>query len=81
MQIYADKYTPVDTGLIPTGKREDVKNTAFDFNTPTKISEGIETENEQLKNAGGYDHNYVLNETRVKGLNHAARGMQTRSIS
>lgn len=55
MMINADKYTPVDDGLIPTGELKSVKDTPMDFTTPEKIGARIE----QVK--GGYDHNYVLN--------------------
>lgn len=79
LQIYADKFTPVDDGLIPSGKLESVKNTPFDFTTPTKIGKHIETENIQLKNGGGYDHNYLLNQIKVNGMNHAATVVGDRS--
>ncbi len=54
LQVHADKYTPVDAGLIPTGELKDVKGTPFDFSQPHKIGERIAA----VK--GGYDHNYVL---------------------
>ena len=54
LQINADKYTPVDKGLIPTGELKDVKGTAFDFLQPHKIGERIAAVE------GGYDHNFVL---------------------
>ncbi|MFT3749507.1 MAG: aldose epimerase family protein [Agriterribacter sp.] len=61
VQINADKYTPVDATLIPTGKLEPVAGTAFDFTKPTAIGSRIDTVNNiQLKNGGGYDHNFVL---------------------
>lgn len=66
LQINADKYTPVDTTLIPTGKIASVKGTPFDFTTPTPIGKRIDEKNEQLKNGLGYDHNYVLNGTGYK---------------
>ena len=71
-QIYADQFTPVDTGLIPIGELKDVKNTPFDFTAPHTIGERIETENEQLKNGAGYDHNFVLSKTQVGDFNKAA---------
>lgn len=71
VQFNADTYTPVDTGLIPTGKIQEVNGTPFDFTTPHTIGERIETEDEQLKNGGGYDHNFVLNGTKTNGMNHA----------
>lgn len=53
--IDADKFTPVDLTLIPTGELKPVKGTPFDFTSPHKIGERIDS----VK--GGYDHNWVLN--------------------
>jgi aldose 1-epimerase len=61
LMINADKYTPVDKTLIPTGKLENVANTPMDFTKPKVIGKDINAEFEQLKFAGGYDHNWVLN--------------------
>jgi aldose 1-epimerase len=61
LMIPADRYTPVDAGLIPTGVLAPVAGTPFDFTKPTAIGARIDTPNEQLKIAGGYDHNWVLN--------------------
>lgn len=72
LQIYADQFTPVDEGLIPTGELKQVKNTPFDFTLKHTIGERIEMKDEQLKFGKGYDHNYVLNGTKKNGLNHAA---------
>jgi len=69
LQINADRYTPVDSTLIPTGKIEPVANTPFDFTKATAIGARIEDNNQQLKYGKGYDHNFVLNGT---GLRHAA---------
>lgn len=61
VQINANKYTPVDATLIPTGKLDPVAGTPFDFTKPTAIGSRIDTiANQQLKNGGGYDHNFVL---------------------
>lgn len=57
LQVNADKYTPVDGGLIPTGELKDVKGTPFDFLQPHKIGERIAAVD------GGYDHNFVLTRT------------------
>ena len=57
----ADRYTPVDSGLIPTGELAPVAGTPLDFHHPTAIGARINDNNEQLKLGGGYDHNYVLN--------------------
>ncbi|PBI94325.1 Aldose 1-epimerase precursor [Flavobacterium sp. ACN2] len=72
LQIYGDKFTPVDEGLIPTGELKSVKNTPFDFTSKHKIGERIETKDEQLKFGKGYDHNYVLRSTKKDGFIHAA---------
>lgn len=73
LQIYADQYTPVDEGLIPTGELKPVEGTPFDFTTPHTIGQRIETENIQLKNGMGYDHNFVLNGTQKGGMNYVAK--------
>lgn len=58
IMIAADRYTPVDVELIPTGEISPVKGTPLDFTQPTSIGARIE----QLKpTPGGYDHNFVLN--------------------
>ncbi|MDP5201777.1 aldose epimerase family protein [Flavobacterium sp. DG2-3] len=72
LQIYADQFTPVDEGLIPTGELKAVKNTPFDFKSKHTIGEKIETKDEQLKFGKGYDHNYVLNANKKDGFVHAA---------
>jgi len=79
LQINADQYTPVNATLIPTGKIEPVAGTPFDFQKPTAIGARIETKNEQLKNGGGYDHNYVLNQNKGNNLNLAARATGDKS--
>jgi len=61
VQINADKYTPVDSTLIPTGILADVKQTPFDFTIAKTIGERINAKNEQLNHGKGYDHNFVLN--------------------
>ena len=62
VQINADKFTPVDATLIPTGELAPVAGTPFDFRAPTPIGLHInDTNNEQIKFAGGYDDNWVLN--------------------
>ncbi|MEI5983792.1 aldose epimerase family protein [Sphingobacterium sp. PU5-4] len=71
LKVFADKYTPVDSTLIPTGELAPVKGTPFDFTVSKTIGKDIEQDNQQLKFGKGYDHNFVLNETKVDGLNHA----------
>lgn len=61
VMIPADRFTPVDETLIPTGELRLVQGTPFDFRVPTAIGARINQDNEQLKFGGGYDHNWVLN--------------------
>ena len=57
--IHANRFTPVDKDLIPTGKLQSVKGTPFDFRKPTAIGARINEQDEQLKFGKGYDHNWV----------------------
>lgn len=59
--VDADRYTPVDTTLIPTGELASVADTPFDFRVPKRIGAGLRTNHEQIAIAQGYDHNFVLN--------------------
>jgi len=61
LMLNADKFTPVDAGLIPTGELANVEGTPFDFRKPTEIGERVNNDDEQLKFGLGYDHNWVLN--------------------
>jgi aldose 1-epimerase len=61
--LNAERFTPVDKGLIPTGELLGVAGTPFDFRRLTAIGARIEDNNEQLKIAGGYDHNWVLSKS------------------
>ncbi|MFO7657951.1 MAG: aldose epimerase family protein [Bacteroidales bacterium] len=61
LMLNADRYTPVDSTLIPTGEIVAVTGTPLDFTTPTVIGDRINTDDRQLKYGFGYDHNWVLN--------------------
>lgn len=63
LMLNADRYTPVDAGLIPTGELAAVKGTPMDFTKPEAIGTRIGADFEQLKFGGGYDHNWVLNKS------------------
>ncbi|RDC63719.1 aldose epimerase family protein [Adhaeribacter pallidiroseus] len=60
LQINADRFTPVDSTLIPTGKLEALAGTPLDFKNATAIGARINDAHQQLKFGKGYDHNYVL---------------------
>ena len=66
IEINADRYTPVDATLIPTGELAPVAATPMDFRKPETIGARINDANEQLQRAGGYDFNWVLNGERGK---------------
>lgn len=72
MLLNADRFTPVDETLIPTGELPPVEGTPFDFRTPVAIGARIEADDEQISYGGGYDHNFVLNR-QADGLSLAAR--------
>lgn len=61
LTVNADRYTPVDDTLIPTGELAPVEGTPFDFRQATAVGARINAEHPQLKAGKGYDHNYVLN--------------------
>ncbi|MBY0480004.1 MAG: galactose mutarotase [Chitinophagaceae bacterium] len=72
LTINADKFTPVDSTLIPTGILEEVAGTAFDFRKPKVIGDSVNSKSEQIKNGKGYDHNFVLNRKTTNDLELAA---------
>jgi len=55
LKLDADKYTPVNDQLIPTGQIANVKGTPLDFTTPKPIGKDMGS----VK--GGFDHNWILN--------------------
>ncbi len=61
VMIPADRFTPVDRTLIPTGELRPVEGTPFDFRKSTAIGARIGQDDEQLKFGNGYDHNWVIN--------------------
>lgn len=60
LMLAADRFTPVDKGLIPTGELAPVQGTPFDFTQPTAIGKRVSDKHEQLEFGLGYDHNFVL---------------------
>ncbi|HUA16457.1 MAG TPA: aldose epimerase family protein [Verrucomicrobiae bacterium] len=72
IMINADRFTPVDKNLIPTGELRPVQGTPFDFTKPTRIGARIDENYEQLVLGHGYDHNFVINR-KGPGLVLAAR--------
>jgi aldose 1-epimerase len=60
LTLHASRFTPVDSGLIPTGKLKSVEATPFDFRKATAVGARIAANDEQLHLGHGYDHNWVL---------------------
>jgi aldose 1-epimerase len=73
VMINADRFTPVDATLIPTGELRPVEGTPFDFRTPKPLGQDIAAADEQMAIGGGYDHNFVLNKAQPGELSLAAR--------
>jgi aldose 1-epimerase len=79
LTIHADEFTPVDATLIPLGEHRAVAGSAFDFRAPRRVGARIDDVDEQLRRAGGYDHNFVLRRTGSGGVQSAARLHDPRS--
>jgi aldose 1-epimerase len=81
LTINADFMTAVDSTLIPLGENVPVEGTPFDFRIPKAIGKDLqmETENEQLKNGKGYDHNFVLNKSAQSKMTWAATVVEPES--
>lgn len=60
LQLFSHAYTPADAESIPNGDILRVEGTPMDFTEPHLIGERIDADFDQLKMAGGYDHNWVL---------------------
>jgi aldose 1-epimerase len=73
--INADRFTPVDSTMIPAGELRLVKGTPLDFTTQTKVGARIDDNYEQLVLGKGYDHNFVINR-KAEGLVLAARAYE-----
>jgi len=78
LMIDADRYTPVDESLIPTGVLAPVAGTPLDFRRPTRVGARIDAPDEQIRFGRGYDHNFVLNR-RGNDLHLAARVVEPKS--
>ncbi|MDB4917795.1 MAG: galM2 [Gemmatimonadetes bacterium] len=72
LELCGSRFTPVTETLIPTGEICDVKGTPFDFTVPRRIGVCIAASNEQLARGLGYDHNFVIDDTRPGTLHDAA---------
>jgi aldose 1-epimerase len=60
MQLNADYYMPGLDSLLPSGEILSVSGTPFDFRTPRRLGEAMDSDHQQVKAMGGFDHNFVL---------------------
>src|SRR5580698_7441618 len=59
--LHAERFTPVDATLIPTGERRAVAGTVFDFRTPHRVGDRIrDAKDQQIRYGRGYDHNFIV---------------------
>jgi len=80
LMINADRYTPIDETMIPTGEIGSVKGTPLDFTESTTIGKRInEMDNQQIANGCGYDHNFIINKSALTDFALAARAADPQS--
>ncbi|MFF1741912.1 aldose epimerase family protein [Streptomyces mirabilis] len=72
LHLAAGRYTPTDSGLIPTGELAKVAGTPFDFRKAKPIGRDIRVGHPQLVTAKGFDHNWVLDKGVTAGPEHIA---------
>ena len=73
LTIPGEAYLPVDAGSIPTGEIRKVAGTPFDFRQAKPIGRDIRTNDAQLLNGHGYDHNWVISKDEAPALRVVAR--------
>jgi aldose 1-epimerase len=76
LEIWADRYTPVDDTGIPTGELKEVDDGVMSFKKPTAIGARLD---QVGGDPGGYDHNYVLRKSSPQALELAARVYEPKS--
>jgi aldose 1-epimerase len=77
--VNADRYTPSRPDLIPTGEIAPVEGTPLDFRQMMPIGARLNSAFQQMVNAHGYDHNFVLNQRPGEPLTFAARAYDPRT--
>eukprot|EP00667_Euglena_gracilis_P015266 EG_transcript_15875 len=60
LQLFADRYTPMDATSVPLGSLDPVVGTPFDFRQPKRLGQDIDADHEQIRRGRGYDHNFCL---------------------
>jgi aldose 1-epimerase len=72
LALMASEFTPIGSGMVPTGELQLVAGTAFDFRENVQIGNNIDQTHPQLERAAGFDHNFVLDRNGEGYLVHAA---------
>ncbi len=67
LTLLGSSYTPVDANLIPTGEIASVQGTPMSFVPPARVGDRIDDDFEQLRFGGGYDHNWVVQQSGAAG--------------
>lgn len=68
LQIYSDKYIPIDSVQIPLGHEESVAGTAFDFRNSKPIIDNIGNDDVQITHGNGYDHTFVTRDSNTSPI-------------
>jgi aldose 1-epimerase len=79
LMLNANRFTPDDPTLIPTGALDPVRGTVFDFTRAKPVNDGVRSNDPQIVIGKGFDHNWVLNPGKGRGLQLAATLSDTSS--
>ena len=79
VRLLANRFTPVDADLIPTGEPASVAGTPLDFRSPRAVGAALRDGHEQVVRARGYDHNWVLDGDGDGSLHLAAEAQEPAS--
>ena len=79
IRLFCSHFTPINEEMLPTGEIRSIRGTPFDFAVPKKIGDGLSSKDPQILLAGGYDHNFVIDEYREGAMHHAASAWSDRS--
>ena len=75
LTLHSDSFIEIDSGLIPTGQYAPVNGTSLDFRRPHLIGDRIDSDDDQVRIARGYDHSFVLSNG-SRALGPAARALE-----
>ncbi len=79
VQLNADHFLPMDERIYPTGEIRNVANTAHDFSNSTALSENIDSNDEQVKIAKGFDNYLLTTNDAISGNSFSAQAVDPES--